>query len=572
MKRFLKRLVPFVLALGILASIGWYLLEYDREFTRDMLISQARFFDNRGNTDLAAKLYHAAYNYTGQDEDVAIELANQYRADGNYTKAEYTLTNAIADGGTAELYIALCKTFVEQDKLLDAVNMLDSISDPAIKAELDALRPAAPLPNYEPGFYSEYLNIEFDTSEDTLYCTTDGDYPSLSDDPTTEPISLPGGETVIRAIRVSKDGLVSPLTHLGYTIGGVIEEAVFTDPAIESAIRELLGAEADEVLMTDRLWDILEFTIPADAGVLTDLALLPYLEKISAENFRFDSLSFLGGLTKLTEVKFVSCAFPVDDMTILAGLPQLERLTLSDCGLSTIAGLAGAQQLTYLDLSENALRKLDALIPMTTLEELYLQHNAVTNLDALITLTRLNTLDISYNSVSSIAPLAACTQLARLNAGNNQLTSLTGIDTFPALTPLSVDHNQLRNVSILGKCTGIIELNLSNNRIQSLNELNTLVSMTTLNCSYNEMTHLPIWPVDCALTTLDCSHNEIASLNPLTNLQELTYVYLDYNLLTTLDPLANCYRLVMVNAYGNKIPNVSKLTEHNIIVNYDPTN
>ena len=51
----------------------------------------------------------------------------------------------------------------------------------------------------------------------------------------------------------------------------------------------------------------------------------------------------------------------------------------------------------------------------------------------------------------------------------------------------------------------------------------------------------------------------------------MTYVYLDYNELDTLDPIADCYRLVLVSAYGNKITNISKLTEHNIIVNYDPT-
>ena len=48
MKRFFKRLVPFTLALGILASIGWYLFVYDRAFTRDFLISQARYFDDNG--------------------------------------------------------------------------------------------------------------------------------------------------------------------------------------------------------------------------------------------------------------------------------------------------------------------------------------------------------------------------------------------------------------------------------------------------------------------------------------------------------------------------------------------
>ena len=192
MKRFLKRLVPLFLLLGILASIGWYLLVYDRDFTRDMLISHARIFDSRGNTELAAKLYDLAYDYTGQNEEVAIELANQYKADGNYTKAELTLTNAIADGGNTELYVALCKTYVEQDKLMDAAALLDNITDPVLKQQLDSLRPAAPETDPAPDFYHEYISVDFKDADGKLLYTLDGDYPSIQDAPFAEALpSLP---------------------------------------------------------------------------------------------------------------------------------------------------------------------------------------------------------------------------------------------------------------------------------------------------------------------------------------------------------------------------------------------
>lgn len=83
MKRTLKRFVPFLMALLVIASILWYLFIYDREFTRDFLLSQARFQDDHGNTKLASWFYDLAYDYSGQDENVAIELANQYKTHGN---------------------------------------------------------------------------------------------------------------------------------------------------------------------------------------------------------------------------------------------------------------------------------------------------------------------------------------------------------------------------------------------------------------------------------------------------------------------------------------------------------
>ena len=130
MKKFIRVLVPLLLAVLIIASIGWYLFTYDRGFTRDFLLTQARYNDLHGNSRLSSWFYDLAYNFSHHDENVAIELANLYKADDNYTKAEYTLTNAINSEPSAELFTALCKTYVEQDKLLDAVSLLDKITNP----------------------------------------------------------------------------------------------------------------------------------------------------------------------------------------------------------------------------------------------------------------------------------------------------------------------------------------------------------------------------------------------------------------------------------------------------------
>lgn len=571
MKRFLKFLIPFLLCIGILVSIAWYLLVYDREFTRDVLISQARFFDSNGNAKFASMLYDWAYDYTGQSDDVAIELAQQYKADGNYTKAEYTLTNAIADGATVDLYVALCKTFVQQDKLLDAVNMLDSIGDPAIKAKLDAMRPQAPAGDPEPGYYTQYFSVSLRSDKGEIYYTTDGLYPTMKAAPFAEPLPLSGGETIIHAISVDSTGLVSPLSILNYTIGGVIEPAVFTDPAIELAVREKLGAEEDSILMTDMLWSITDFTVPDAAGSLDDLALMPYLEVLRVPNFNLESLDFLSSLQSLRELDLTGCRFPADQLAALAELPELRKLSLAGCGLSTIADLEGTNRLTSLDLSSNTLRNLEVLTSMTGLTELYLQHNAVTSLDSLGEIPSLEKLDISFNSVKDLQPLGTCTKLAWLNAGNNLLTSLKGLDALPVLSHLDADHNSLSRISELSNCMELAELNLSNNSLTSLSALENHTKLVTLNVSYNALTEFPYWPDGSVLATIDASYNKITSVYPLHNLEELTYVYVDYNQLTTVDPIADCFRLVMVNAYGNEIEDVSKLTDHNIIVNYDPT-
>ena len=64
MKKFIRVLVPLLLAVLIIASIGWYLFTYDRGFTRDFLLTQARYNDLHGNSRLSSWFYDLAYNFS----------------------------------------------------------------------------------------------------------------------------------------------------------------------------------------------------------------------------------------------------------------------------------------------------------------------------------------------------------------------------------------------------------------------------------------------------------------------------------------------------------------------------
>lgn len=571
MKKTIRILITTLLAVLICASVVWYLFVYDRAFTRDTLISQARFHDLHGNSRMSSWFYDMAYNFSDHDEGVAIELANQYKKTGNYTKAELTLTRAISSGPTAELYTALCRTFVEQDKLLDAISLLDGISDPQVKAEIDALRPTAPTADYASGYYSQYMDIHLTSSAGTIYYTMDNTYPTTAGPAYGESITLPTGETVILAVSVNEDGLVSPLTTLDYTITGVIEEVTFTDPAMEAAIRSLIGVDEDDTVFTNDLWSITEFTVPESASTFGDLSLMPYLQTLTLQNHTLDSLEVFSSLTSLTTLDLTNCNFPSEDLTILASLPVLSRLTLANCSLSTIANLSGAQALTYLDLSNNTVRNLEALTTMPYLTELNLQHNAVTSLENLSSLANLQKLNLEYNAVTDLSPLANCTQLSWLDVGNNQLSQLNGISSLPALTYLSVSYNSLTDISAIANCTQLTELDISSNDITDISSLSTLSKLEVFNFSANQVAELPQWPDGCPLQKIDGSYNALTNIDSLQKMESLTYVYMDYNLLTNIDALADCYRLVQVNVFGNQISDVSSLRDHDIIVNYDPT-
>lgn len=571
MKKAFKIIIPLLLTVAILFSIGWYLFVYDRNFTRDILLEQARFNDLNGNVKLAAWFYDLAYDFTGQDKNIAIELANQYKKDGNYTRAEVTLTNAIADGATAELYAALCLTYVEQDKLMDAVLMLDSITDPEIAAQLESMRPLAPVANYEPGFYNTYIPVALLSKGNKICYSLTSEYPSIKSDLYTEPFALAAGESTIYTIAVSEEGLVSHLTILSYTVGGVVEEVQFADAAMAAEIRSLLGVDEDHVLYTNDLWEITEFTVPAETQLLDDLAYLPYLKALTISDRQFEDLSFLAPMTQLEELKLTGCRIPDAELTQIASLPALRRLTLNNCGLSTITNLTGAEGLTYIDLGNNTLRHLDPLSSMIDLAEVDLQHNAISSLGALSSLTNLKKLNVSYNSITDLSPITSCTKLDHLDAGHNSLASISGIEVLTRLDYLNLEYNSLTDISPLAACTALTNLDISNNKIQHITALAPLTALQYFDFSYNNVAALPNWPADCALYSINGSHNNLDSLYALEKKENLAYIYMDYNRLTSIDILANCYKLVTVNVYGNPIHDVSALTKQNIIVNYDPT-
>lgn len=578
MKKFFKVVIPIILALAIIACIGWYLFIYDRDFTRDILLNGARYFDDRGNHAISGWFYDQAYIQANNNDVVAIELADLHKADGNYTKAEYTLTRAISDGGSVDLYLALCKTYMEQDKLLDIVKLLDSVlaenssASPEVKQQLQALRPAAPTCSPEAGFYSQYIDASIACESGTLLVDTNGQYPSVYDTPYSEPIELGDGENTLYALAVSDNGLVSPLSVFGYTIGGVVEEVTFADSSVEEAVRLHLAVDEKKVLYTSDLWDLTYFTVPSGAKDLSDLSHMIFVEDLAIDSVPSGQLNNLSSLVNITSLQIRNTSINAEELKMIGSLPNLKRLILSNCGLTTASGLETAVGLEYLDLSQNTIRDLSPLANMTQLQDLYLNHNAINDLTQIAGLNKLARLDVSYNLLEALNPIFTCPELMYLNAGNNKITSIAGIDRLASLQIFSFANNTIQDISPISSCTGITQLDISENMIADISSLSALVKLDTLNFSRNVVTELPAFEKECALITIDGSHNQLTSLSALEGLENLNNVFMDYNEeLDSIEPLVNCPRIVQVKVYGTKVAEVAALLEMDVVVEFDPT-
>ncbi len=571
MKKILRIMLPIILSVAIIACLIWYLLVYDRAFARDMLLNMARLSETSGNHAVATWFYNRAYDHAEDSDSVAIELAEQYKRIGNYTKAELTLSGAIADGGGADLYIALCKTYVEQDKLLDAVNMLDGITDPQVKTKLDAMRPQPPTCQPAPGFYNQYISVTLKGSGGRLYANQKGEYPSVKTNLYTAPVALGDGENTIYAVTVADNGLVSPVSVFGYTIGGVIEELKIADSVLDSEIRKLIGADADKLLYTNDLWTITEFTMPEGVKNYTELKHMTFAKKLTIKKGVAAELVNLSGLSNLEELTITDTAVSQEVLGAIAKLPKLKVLTLENCNISGISVLADATGITHLNLSSNAVRNIDALAKMRDLQELVLAHNAVNNVSSLASLNGLTKLDLSYNALTTIAPLSSLTGLTWLDASSNSISALGSIGKLTSLSYLSLASNKLKSVDAVASCAALTELYISGNALTDISKLAALAKLNTLDFSKNKVTSLPKFSKNSDLMKIVGSHNNIKDLEALSGHKNLAFVNMDYNeKITSVKPLSSCHKLIEVNVYGTKVKSIKALTDLGVIVNYTP--
>lgn len=551
MKHALKIILPIILILALIIGACCFFLIARRDLTESIFVYWGEHFYEAGRYSRAVAFYKAAMHFAPKDADLAIRLADAYKKSGNYTKAEYTLVSAITQiPDSVQLYVALSKTYVEQDKLLDAETMLGRITNDAVRTQIDALRPAAPVIEPESGNYSEYIDVTVTGASGTVYAVCNSDFPASEQDVYTGPISLEAGESKIVALSVAENGLVSDAVYAGYTVGNVVEEVKLADAGMDAYVRELLGKTAGSAIMSDELWAVEELDLPDTVASLEDL---PYFTGLH-------SLSLHHG-TGL-------------DLSVLSQLPTLRKLDLSGCTLSTAAmnTIVTLSELTSLNLSGCAVAEIDALIGLQKLETLDLSNNTVSDLTALSALLALRELNLTNNPITSLSNLKNCTELETLYAGQCAITRIAGLADHTKLKTLVLSGNKITDISALASCTAIETLDLSGNSISDISVVSGFKKLVDLNVSSNQITDLPQFDADTPLWHVDISHNQIESLAGLEGNLAVNFINADYNRVKSVAKLESCIMLVRMNLWDNPVDadEVKQLQDIGILINYNP--
>ena len=157
-------------------------------------------------------------------------------------------------------------------------------------------------------------------------------------------------------------------------------------------------------------------------------------------------------------------------------------LLLGDNGLAAqdLYALAGIVQLQDLSLDHNELTNIDALSGMTALGNLNLAGNGdflslAVAAPVLAIWPNLHGLDLASNQIVNLAPLAemalAQVPLATLVLNHNAIHDLDELANFPDLVDIYAVDNQIENVDALQSLTSLRVVELRQNSLQNLDGL-----------------------------------------------------------------------------------------------------
>lgn len=552
MKKTGKLIVALAVAAVLLFALGAYIVMFHTEVSVDNCVSRGNAAMENENYKKAIRNYSAALEIAGVDPQISIALANAYKASGNYTKAEYTLVSAITGAPhKTELYVALSRTYVEQEKFLDADLLLTRAASDTVKQELQAMRPAVPSLNPAPGYYSDYVTLSASCVAGRIFLTTNGQCPANDSDLYANPLELPAGETTVQALVVDDSGLVSPIVTAVYTVAGVVEPITIQDPALDTWVRTYLEKAPGEQLMTSDLWSVQYLSIGSEVADLSQLPHFIGLKSLKIQNTSLTDLSSLLSLPMLQTLDISGVVVSSANLETIGQMTQLSRLYLSGCAITDIEKLSNLKKLTVLDLSDNA----------------------VTDIMPLTQMTSLNDLNLSGNKIPSLQPLQYCAKLAVLDLSSCGIQSLEVLAGMPELKEVNASNNAITSIEPLVQCVNLEALNITDNQVSDIGILPSLTKLRIFNGSHNKITRIPQLSNGSQLHTLELSYNGITAVDGLKIAHNLNFLQLDYNKVTDLSPIENCSNLVQVDVWNNPVTeeSVRKLTSHSIIVNYNPS-
>ena len=442
-------------------------------------------------------------------------------------------------------YIGLSSVYVKQNKFYEAATLLNNVKSDYARVKIGSLRPKPPELSPAPGAYHDRIQIVVKGAEDSICYYMMGD--SKEAKQYTEELSPDEGSTTISAVSVSKEGLVSDITKGEYTLDKIIERVYFSDPAIETMVRESLDKPAG-TFMTDELWNVKSLTNRAKDGKV-----LP--NTISS----FQDLKYFTGLG---ELKLYSLTKEIPFETI-PELPALNSLTLSGCSLTggIFPKISSFSLMRELDLSNNKIEKLEGISSLKNLEKLNVSGNNISDLRELEALPNLYFLNADENSIKDLSTISGLKKLTWLSIADNRVSDLSPILGFQNLMYLDISKNNFTNLKQLSGLQSLKGLSCKENRMEDLLPLAQLQNLEAIDFQNNRISDITALKALKNLKSVNLSGNDIADLSPISENVQITQLMVSRNKIKDISAIKKLSKLVIIDLKGNPVKDYAPLTE-----------
>ena len=185
---------------------------------------------------------------------------------------------------------------------------------------------------------------------------------------------------------------------------------------------------------------------------LSPLSGLINLRSLSLRGNPVSDISPLRGLTNLAEL-WVDDDTQVSDISPIVGLPNLEHLAFDGdnvSNLSSVARLTSLKSIRIDDL-EGLSFDLSFLAGLTNLEEISMHDGDRLDLTPLAGLTRLRELFITSSGISDISALAGLTELTRIDLANNEISDISPLAGLTNLKWVILRENQISDLALANR-------------------------------------------------------------------------------------------------------------------------
>lgn len=212
---------------------------------------------------------------------------------------------------------------------------------------------------------------------------------------------------------------------------------------------EMIAAEAEQRTGRLDLSGLSLVALPAAIAQLKHISELRCYGEIDEDFYggKIFDLTPLAGLTQLETLTLER--LPVHDLAPLSGLVALRDLSLSYTAIADLKPLASLSRLTEFTCSDCVLIDWDSLPELSSLKELTAAYCSISDVTPLARLSGLVDARLYVNSFRDIRPLATLTQLKALDIDRTETAELRPLLALPQLRYLNCSSVPAKDLQVL---------------------------------------------------------------------------------------------------------------------------